>query len=80
MSNEMIAVCIGLTFASMIVSGVALTMACVCWSKVVGMEKSTHQVAWVPMENDKGKPIEGTELDEQMLQALGEKPHEKEYI
>jgi hypothetical protein len=64
----------------MIVSGVSLAMACICWAKVVGMEKSTHQIAWMPLESEKGKALEGEELTKNMTKALSEERFEKEYI
>ena len=79
-SIELIALCTGLALSAMILAGIALAMACVVWSKVVGMEKSTHQVQFVPMETPDGKPVEGDILDEQMSKAMGTGQLENEYI
>ena len=83
----MIAVCIGLALSSMILCSVALTMACICWAKVVGMEKSTHQIQYVPFDEPTVQedgtiipPVTGEALDEQMKKAFGSAQHEKEYI
>jgi len=75
-----IGVCIGVSIACIILSGIALTMACICWSKVIGMEKSTHQVQFVPLENEKGNPIEGDALDKNMTEAFGSERLEQDYI
>jgi len=76
----MIALCTGVAISAIILSGIALTMACIIWAKMVGVENSTHQVQFVPMENSEGKPLEGKALDTQMESAFGADMHEREYI
>lgn len=76
----MIALCTGIAISAIILAGIALTMACIVWAKMVGMEKSTHQVQFVPMETPEGKPVEGDTLDTQMKSAFGTEMYEKEYI
>lgn len=78
--NGLIAICVGIALSSMIIGGVSLVMACMCWARVVGMEKSTHQVQFVPLRGEDGAPIEGEKLDDQMKKAFGEESLEREYI
>jgi hypothetical protein len=74
------AICIGVALSSMIVGGLALAMSCVAWSKVVGMENSTHQIQYVPIEDDKGEPIVGDKLDENMERAMSMEYTEREFL
>ena len=75
-----IALCTGLALSAMILSGIALAMACIIWAKMTGVEKSTHQVQFVPMETPDGKTVEGKVLDDQMSKAMGTGSLENEYI
>ena len=75
----MIALCTGVAISAIILSGIALAMACIVWAKMVGLEKSTHQVQFVPLETPEGAPIQGEELDKQMMNAFAEDNFEKEY-
>ena len=81
MSTETLnAICIGVSLSSMIIGGVALAMACIAWSKVVGLQNSTHQIQYVPLEDEKGEPIVGEKLDENMERAMGMEYTEREYV
>ena len=73
-------ICIVLALSSMMVGGTALTIACIALTRVIGLEKSTHQVQFVPLETEKGMPLEGEELDKNMKLAMSEERYEKEYI
>lgn len=75
-----IAICIGLALSSIILSGIAITLSCVCMSIVTGLKNSTHQIQYVPLEDEKGNPIEGDKLDENMEKAFSEEYTEREYI
>ncbi len=68
---------VGFSIACFIISGVALAMACICWAKVVGLEKSTHQVQFVPF--DEKTAISSEELDKNALAAMGSEKLEREY-
>ena len=70
------AICIGVALSSMIIGGVALAMACITWSKVVGFENSTHNIQYVPIEDG----LEGEALEKNIRKALGEEELEKEYL
>lgn len=74
------AICIGVALSSMIIAGVSLTMACVCWSKVVGMEKSTHQIQYVPLENESGEELTGENLEKNIMKAMGQENIERDYV
>lgn len=69
-----------LALASLIVGGVALGLSCFLYSRVIGIEKSTHQVQFVPLKEEGGKEITGDILDEKMKEAFSEESFEKEYI
>lgn len=71
------AICIGIALSSMIIGGVALGMACICWSKVTGMEKSTHQIQYVPVDEN---GLVGEDLEKNIRKALGEEELEKEFL
>jgi len=75
-----IAICVGVALSSMIVGGVSLTMACIVWSKVVGFEKSTHQIQYVPLENEHGESLTGEALEDNIRKAMGEEQIEREYL
>jgi hypothetical protein len=73
-------ICITAAVLCTVISGIALAMACICWAKVVGMENSTHQIQYVPLEDESGREISGEILDKNMEEALGSRQHEKEYM
>lgn len=76
-----IIICTVAAISSMIIAGVSLTMACICWSKVVGMEKSTHQIQYVPLHNEEGKELTGEALDENIKRALSQEYNvERDYL
>lgn len=56
MNIEIVAILCGL---AIIVSGVALTLACIGLSIIVGLKNSTHQIQYVPIEPD--------ETDEELM-------------
>lgn len=77
----LIAICVGLSLSCIVLSGVALTMACVSWARVEGMEKSTHQIQYVPLENEKGEVLEGEKLEENIMKAMGQEYQiERDYL
>jgi len=80
MNNELIAICLGVALSSMIVAGVALAMACVCWSKVVGLQNSTHQIQYVPLEDEKGEQLVGEALEKNIKKAMGQEEIERDYV
>ena len=64
--------CLVMAILAVILSVVGGTFAFLSYAKVVGMEKSTHQVAWMPME-ESSSPT-GKELAEKMAKAFNEFP------
>ena len=80
MSIEIVAILCGL---AIIVSGVALTLACIGLSIIVGLKNSTHQIQYVPIEPD--------ETDEELMkrredqfkaweEATGARQEEEDWI
>ena len=69
-SSVMMIICASIAIMSIIISGVSLFLAFLAWSTVVGFKNSTHQIQYVPLENEKGEPIEGKNLDKAMKEAL----------
>lgn len=59
MSLDLFVICVGLSVG--IVSVLATVIGCIfsflAYSKVVGMEKSTHRVEWVPMNGPTGADL-----------------------
>ena len=80
MGNEVAAIAMGFGIAAIMLSGIAILISVTVWARMVGVEKSTHQVQFVPMETPDGAPIEGAELDKNMKEALGGEQTEQEYI
>ena len=80
MGNETAAIAMGFGIAAIMLSGIAILISATVWARMVGVEKSTHQVQFVPMETPDGKPLEGEELDKNMKDALGSEGTEQEYI
>ena len=88
MNTEFIAICVGFALTSVILSAIAITVAGICWAKVVGLQNSTHQVQYMPIEEVQtdpktGEPVPsntGEALDKQMAEAFGASNHEGEYV
>lgn len=68
---ELLGLAVGFSIASMMVAVGAIVVAGVCWSKVVGLQNSTHQIQYVPLEDELGKPIEGDNLVKNAMAAMG---------
>lgn len=64
----------------MIIAVGAVFVATMAQARVIGMEKSTHQVQFVPMETPGGEEVSGKVLDDQLEKAFGEEYHEREYM
>ena len=65
--------CLVMAIISVLFSLVTGVFAFLSYSKVVGMEKSTHQVQWVPMD---GTNPTGKELGEKMAEAFDYYPEQ----
>jgi hypothetical protein len=49
-SEGMVAIAVGIGLASMVIGAVAAAFAGMAWAKVVGLENSTHQIQYVPID------------------------------
>ena len=66
-----------LSITSILFTGLTAVFSILSYAKVVGMEKSTHQVQWVDM----GQEIKtGKELEDQMHKAFGFKDEDMDSI
>ena len=66
-----------LSIVSILFTGITAFFSIMAYAKVVGMEKSTHQIQWVPVDED-GKT--GKELDKDMYSAFGYQNEDQESI
>jgi len=55
---------LALSLTSIILCAVTAIFSVLAYSKVVGLENSTHQVQWMPMEDQKPEDIQQTEQPE----------------
>ena len=67
MSLDLFALCVGLSVG--LVSVLATVVGCIfsflAYTKVVGMEKSTHKIQWMPM----GQGLTGSELGKKLYDS-----------
>ena len=95
MKIELTGILVGFALSGFAFSIVALCLACLSWSTVVGLKNSTHQVQYVPIDdmdiNDRKVTEDGEEenpyhpkrqqeLHDKFEQAQGFKFEEEEYI
>jgi hypothetical protein len=79
MNTELIAILVGFSLMAFALAAVALGIACLAWSTVVGLKNSTHQIQYVPIGedvNDEGKES----LQDRYDKAHGFKYEEDEYV
>jgi hypothetical protein len=75
-SVEVVVWCAVLSLFAVLVSSITAIFSIMAYSKVVGMEKSTHKIQYVPLDS----PKTGEDLDKSMYEAFGHKDEEQDYI
>lgn len=74
----MLAICVGLSLCCIIITtGGAFALMRV-WVKLEAFEKSTHQIQYVPIEDEDS--LTGEKLEENIRKAMGEEQIEREYV
>jgi len=66
-----------LSLVAVLFTGVTSIFAVLAYAKVVGMEKSTHQIQWMPVDESAAT---GDELTKQMHKAFGYEDEENDSI
>ncbi len=79
MSNELLAICLGIALSSIIIGAIALKIAITAWVEVKAMANSTHQVQYYNPEAE-ADSVSSEDLDKQMEKALGSEYTEREYV
>jgi hypothetical protein len=74
------------SIVSILFTGITAFFSILSYSKVVGLEKSTHRIQYVPYDYDGNStvngetPLTGEELEKQMNEAFGYKDLEENQI
>ena len=81
MNIELTAILVGLSVMAFAFGVVALCVACIAWSTVVGLKNSTHQIQYVPIDGSSNEDDSNqSELNDKYEKATGFKYEEDEYI
>jgi hypothetical protein len=75
-SVEVVVWCTVLSVLAVLVSSITAIFSIMAYSRVVGLEKSTHQIQYVPLD----QPKTGEDLDKSMYDAFGYKEEQEDYI
>lgn len=73
------ATCLGMTLCCTIVAIGCLVALTRVWVKLEAFEKSTHQIQYVPIEENE-ESLTGDKLEENIRKAMGEEQIEREYL
>ena len=73
-----LATCVGLTLCCIIGTIITLVGMMRVWVKLEAFEKSTHQIQYVPIEDEDA--LTGDKLEENIRKAMGEEQIEREYV
>jgi hypothetical protein len=73
-----LAACVGLTLCCIIGTMLTLAVQLRIWVKLEAFEKSTHQIQYVPIEDEDA--LTGEKLEDNIRKAMGQEQIEREYV
>ena len=79
MQLELLAIAVGFSCCAMIFTVVTAIFSFMAYSRVVGMEKSTHQVSWMPLDPQNPSKT-GDDMMKDMSKAFGYEDNENDQI